>query len=328
MATAMAFQTAKLILTGLEVGLFTLTAEEALTAAEIRTRLDLHERGTGHFLAALTEIGALVHDGDRYRAADDVRAFLVPGTPTYLGGFLHMADQVMYPAWGELATSLRTGEPQAATYTGADMFGQLYGDDTKKTAFVSMAEDSSRPLIPALAGAFDWAAHKSVLELGGCRGNVLAHLVTAHPHLEATVLDLPQLEPAFHDHMTTLGTTGKVRFRSADFFTDPLPQADVVMIGHCMVDWTDEQRTTLIANVFPAVAPGGSFLIWDPMLVEGQDGYLRNLMRSLNLQLMTPHGTNYRLDDCARWLTEAGFAEVGHSALGQDVTLMIARKDA
>jgi SAM-dependent methyltransferase len=322
---AMAFQPAKLVLTGLELGLFRVLAEGPATEARLRERLGLHARGTGHFLRALAELGVLERDGERYRNGAAAARFLAPGEGS-LGGFLHMADQVMYPAWGRLADALRTGEPQAATYSGTEMFDQLYGDDARRDEFVSMAEDASRPLIPALVGSFGWAGHKSVLELGGCRGNVLANLVRAHPHLDATVLDLPALAPAFDEHMARLGMAGRVRFRAADFFTDPLPETDVVMIGHCMVDWTDEQRRALIGNVFPAVRPDGAFLIWDPMLVDGAESYLRNLLRSLNLQLMTPHGTNYRLEQCERWLTEAGFAEVTHRALGHDVTLVVATR--
>jgi 8-O-methyltransferase len=325
---AMAFQGAKLILTGLELGLFDRLGSGSASGEEIRAQLGLGERGTEHFLAALAELGILTLDGGQYALGEEARTFLVSDSPASLGGFLHVANKVMYPAWDKLSTSLRTGEPQAATYSGENMFDQLYGDDDKKSDFVGMAEAASRPLIPILVDAFDWAAHKSVLELGGCRGNVLANLVKAHPHLDATVLDLPQLEPAFTEHIATLGTTAQVGFHSADFFNDRLPDADVVMIGHCMVDWTDEQRKALIANVFPSVNPGGAFLIWDPMLVKGDDGYLRNLIRSLNLQLMTPHGTNYHVESCVGWLREAGFATVEHSNIGHDVTLVVARKAA
>ncbi|MFF4403250.1 methyltransferase [Streptomyces sp. NPDC001262] len=326
LAAAMAFQPAKLVLTGLELGLFRLLADGPATGAEIRRRLGLHARGTGHFLAALAETGVLDRDGEVYRNGPAAQGLLVPGSDAYLGDFLHMADTVMYPAWGRLGEALRTGAPQAATYSGSDMFGELYSDGAKQNDFVAMAENASRPLIGALTTAFDWTSRRSVVELGGCRGNVLAHVVKAHPHLDATVLDLPPLQGAFDRHMDDLGLTGRVRFRGADFFTDPLPTADVLAIGHCMVDWTDDQRRALITRAFHAVDPGGVFLVWDPMLVPGQDDYLRNLMRSINLQLMTPHGTNYRLDQCEDWLREAGFAHVEHRPLGHDVTLVVAGK--
>lgn len=325
---AMAFQSAKLVLTGLELGLFEALAKEPGTAEELRVRLGLHPRGTAHFLAALAELGFLERDEHgTYRDTPMTRDCLVPGGDGYLGGFLKAADQVMYGAWGRLAESLRTGAPQAATFTGEDMFGELYDSEEKKGGLVGMAEDASRPLIPALASRFDWSAHRSVLELGGCRGNVLAGLVRAHPHLEARVFDLPQMEADFTAHMAALGMTGKVGFHGGDFFAGPLPAADVVMIGHSLIDWNDEQRQHLVRTAFAAVRPGGAFLVWDPVIVAGADSHLRNLVRSLNLQLMTPHGTGYDLEQCTGWMRAAGFASVGHTALGHDVTLVVARKE-
>ncbi|MEU9008740.1 methyltransferase [Streptomyces sp. NPDC048479] len=328
LAQAMAFQPARLVLTGIEIGLFKELAKKPATEDAIRERLGLHTRGTDHFLAALVELGFLERsDGGEFSNSRAAQQFLVPGDEGYLGGFLRIAGQVMYPAWDKLGEALRTGAPQAATYTGEDMFGELYESDEKKDGLVGMAEDASRPLIPALTESFGWAKYSSVLELGGCRGNVLAGLVKAHPHLDACVFDLPQLDGDFTAHMSAIGMAEKVRYHGGDFFADPLPQADVLMIGHALVDWNDEQRKQLVKNTFAAVRPGGAFLVWDPVIVDDDESYLRNLIRSLNLQLMTPHGKGYRFEQCAEWMREAGYAEVTRTSLGHDVTLVIAHKD-
>ncbi|HEX4221164.1 MAG TPA: methyltransferase [Pseudonocardiaceae bacterium] len=323
---AMAFQPAKLILTGLDLGVFAALAAKPADAAELCDRLGLHQRGTGHFLKALVELGLLESVEGRYQLTDTTRRFLLADSTVPLGGFLGMASKVMYPAWDRLGETLRTGEPQAATFGGQDMFGELYDSDGKRDQLVRMAEDASRPLIPRLIEVFDWPAYRSVLELGGCRGNVLAGLVSAHPHLKATVFDLPQLETAFEARMAELGMTGRLGFHAGDFFANPLPAADVLMIGHSLIDWDDQQRANLIEQVFPAVNPGGCFLIWDPIIVPGEDSYFRNLIRSLNLQLMTPFGHGYELAECVGWLTDAGFASVEHFFLGDDVTLVVAHK--
>jgi hypothetical protein len=322
---AMAFQPAKLVLTALDLGLFTLLAQRSATEEEIRERLGLHRRGIRDFLDALTELGLLEWQDGRFRSRTAASGSPVRGDKGSLGGFLEMADRVMYPAWGRLADLLRTGKPQAATFQGENMFGELYRSQDEKARLVSMAEDSSRPLIPALVRSFDWGKHKSVLELGGCRGNVLASLVRAHPHLDGTVFDLPPLQAAFDDHMATLGMTGKVAFHAGDFFTDPLPEADVLMIGHSLVDWDDDQRRELIARTYPAMRPNGAFMVWDPMIIDGANSYLRNLIRSLNFQLMTPRGSGYRIEECEEWMQAAGYTDVSHQPLGHDVTLVVAR---
>jgi len=323
---AMAFQHAKLVLTALDIGLFELLARGPATEEQIRQRLGLHPRGTGHFLAALAELGLLERVGEVFWNGPAVRASLLADSPAPLGGFLRMADRVMYPAWGQLADALRTGATQASTYSGDDMFGELYQSADHRDSLVRMAEDASRPLIPALVEAFDWSKVSSVLELGGCRGNVLAGIAAAHPHLRCEVLDLPQLEPAFAEHMAAIGMADRVSFRAGDFFTDRLPEADVLMIGHAFVDWDDSQRQRLLRATFPSVAAGGAFLIWDPIIVPGRPSYLRNLVRSLNMQLMTPYGAGYTLEQCEGWLRAAGYASVQTRDLGHDVTLVVAHK--
>jgi hypothetical protein len=324
---AMAFQPAKLVLAGVEVGLFGTLAEGPLPEERLRERLGLQPRGCDHFLAALAELGFLERTPDGSWANTRISAqLLVPGDPASLSGFLRLADRVMYPAWDKLAEGLRTGAPQAATYTGEDMFGELYDSEEKKDGLVGMAEDASRPLIPALTEVFNWESYHSVLELGGCRGNVLAGLVAAHPHLDAKVFDLPQLQGDFDAHIASLGMTGELGFHGGDFFAGPLPEADVLMLGHALVDWNDEQRGQLVKNAFAGVRPGGAFLVWDPVIVRQEESYLRNLLRSLNLQLMTPHGKGYTLEQCTGWMRDAGFARVEHRSLGHDVTLVIAHK--
>jgi 8-O-methyltransferase len=321
---AMAFQRAKLVLAGLELGLFALLEGGPATTDEVRERLGLHPRGAADFLAALAGLGVIERDGSRYRNGPAARQWLTGRGESSLSGFLRVADQVMYPAWGRLAEALRTGQPQAGTFRAEDMFGQLYDRPETTQDLIAMAEDASRPLIPALVSGFPWEEHRSVVELAGCRGNVLAHVVAAHPHLEARVFDLPQLEPDFRAHMRTLGMQDGVQYTGGDFFVDPIPPADVLMIGHAPVDWAADERRAILRNTLPAVRPGGTLLVWDPMIAD--DDQLDNLIRSLNLQLMTPTGSGYRVDECVGWLREAGYDEVTHQPLGHAVTLVVARR--
>lgn len=325
MAHAMAFQKSRLVLSGLDLGLYALLEEGPRTADDIRQRLGLAERGVGDFLTALVHLGIIEEESGLFRNSPGASMTLTEDGAAGMTSFLRMVSRVMFPAWGHLTEALRTGQPQASNFHSDDMFSDIYSSEDTKDDLVRMAEDASRPLVPAIADAFDWGAYGSVVELGGCRGNVLAGLVAIHDHLDACVFDLPQLEPSFDDHMPRLGTTGKVRFHAGDFFTTPIPRADVVMIGHSLVDWSDDQRRTIIRNAYDAVQPGGAFLVWDPM-IAGDDNDLDNTIRSLNFQLMTATGTNYRVEDCEQWMLDAGFELTSHVSLGHSVTLVTGRK--
>jgi len=41
-----------------------------------------------------------------------------------------------------------------------------------------------------------------------------------------------------------------LRFYPGDFFSDPLPSADVLMMGHILHDWNLEEKRMLIAKAY------------------------------------------------------------------------------
>jgi O-methyltransferase domain len=45
------------------------------------------------------------------------------------------------------------------------------------------------------------------------------------------------------------GLSDRIRFRAGDFFADPLPSADVLVMGHVLHDWALDQKMTLIEKV-------------------------------------------------------------------------------
>jgi SAM-dependent methyltransferase len=320
-----AFCHAKLMLTAIELGLFAdLDAAGAATAEEICSRLGLAGRGLRDFLDALVALGLLTRTAGRYQNAEPARRHLVPGHPTYLGGFLDRSNRVLYPAWGSLTQALRTGEPQVAS-AAAGAFEKMLAQPQQRAHYLRMMDSVSTPLAPLLAGAFDWTAIKDLVDVGGARGNLAAHLVRAHPHLRATVFDLPAMAQAHAEHMVVMSPPGPVRFVGGDFFADPLPCGDALVIGHVLHNWSPQERQVLVRKAFAAVRPGGALLVYDAMLDKDPTDLAR-LVVSLNMLLVTAGGSEYPVSQCQRWLSDAGFVEIRRQPLGGADTLVVGRK--
>jgi SAM-dependent methyltransferase len=320
-----AFCGAKVLLTALELDLFTALASQPATEPQIRQRLGLHPRGTKDWLDCLAGLGVLERDGELYRCGKGAAAHLVPGRPGYVGGFLERANQLLYPAWGRFTEALRTGAPQT-TAEQEEPYNVMCGDPAQLRAFLGMMDTMNGPLGPELARCVPWQDYSSVVDVGGARGNLLAAIVREHPHLAATVFDLPPVEPFFHEHMKRAELAGKLRFAAGDFFSGPLPEAEVLVMGHVLHDWSADERRLLAKKAFDAVRPGGVLLVYDPMLDE-QDPGLTNLIISLDLLLTTRGGAEYTPAQCRSWLEEAGFTIERAQRLGFGDTLVIGRKN-
>lgn len=111
MRLATAFYGSKTLLTAVELDLFSTLSDNPATVGEVRDKLGLHPRGAHDFLDALVALGLLRREDDRYHNTPVVDRFLVRGKPDYVGGFIELYNDQLFPLWTRFTESLRTGKP-------------------------------------------------------------------------------------------------------------------------------------------------------------------------------------------------------------------------
>ena len=317
------FCDAKAVLTAVELGLFTLLHDNPLTEEEIRVALKLHGRGLGDWLNLVGALGLLTVDNGRYANAAGADRYLVQGGQTYIGGFLLRSNRNLYPAYGRLDEALRTGQQQS----GSD-FEEVTKNPHILAQFIHSMDAFTHVLGPQLIDAYDgWGDYTSVLDIGGCRGNLCSQIVKANPNLEGHVFDLPEMEPFFNEKVEQYALTGKVHFHGGSFFADDavLPSTDIAVLGHVLHDWDADQRGFLVNKAFQSLNPGGTLLVYDRMLVPGPS-YVENLVISLDMLLVTDGGSEYTVDELVGHAERAGYESTTVKPLGEYDTLIICKK--
>ncbi|MFJ8490066.1 methyltransferase [Streptomyces sp. NPDC094038] len=314
---------AKALHSALALGVFEALADGPADLAGTARRTGLHPRMAADFLDVLAGLGLLERAGDGYRNAALAQAYLVPGSASYLGGFVELTNETLYGTWGRLTEALRTGEPQHLDPDKGGFVGDRHQDPAKMKRFLAGLDAYSDRMGTELARRVDWQGYRSFLDLGGARGNLAAVLVRAHPHLQAMCFDLERTRPLFTEHIRGLGLEGRIGYTGGDFFTDPLPEADVVVLGHILHGFDTDRRRALLRRVFDAVRPGGAVLVYDRMIDDDRSDPER-LLSSLHMRLVSPEGSEYRAADCRQWLREAGFADGRTEAMLGTHTLVTA----
>jgi SAM-dependent methyltransferase len=305
------FWASKTLLSAVELRLFSELAEaRQLDAEELRERLGLHPRSARDFLDALVALGMLEREDGRYANTPASELFLDPAKPSYVGGLLEMANARLYPFWGSLTDGLRTGQPQnEARVGGDDFFAALYADPDRLAQFARAMSSISAGAGMAIAAKFPWAEHGSVIDVGCAEGAVPAAIALAHDHVTGGGFDLPPLEPLFDAYVGQFGLSDRLSFTAGDFFSDPLPSADVLVMGHILHDWDLEQKLTLLRKAHEALPEGGALIVYDAIIDDDRRENAFGLLMSLNMLIETPGGFDYTGADCRGWMAEAGFRE-------------------
>jgi hypothetical protein len=272
----MGFWGSKTLLSAIELGVFTELAAGPLDGKTLAGRLGLHPRSARDFLDALVALQTLERNGDRYSNTAQSNLFLDRNKPSYVGGMLEMANKRLYPFWGSLTEALRSGEPQNEARRGENFFAALYADPGRLEDFLKAMTGISLGAAAAIAQKFPWTGYRTFIDIGCAQGAVPVQVALAHPHLTGGGFDLPPVRPIFEQYVAANGLSARLRFHAGDFFNDPLPTADVFVMGHILHDWDLDEKRRLLAKAYEALTPGGF---------------------------------DYTGADCIGWMREAGFRE-------------------
>lgn len=105
--------------------------------------------------------------------------------------------------------------------------------------------------------AYNFQGHRRLLDVGGGQGVFVRTVVTAHPHLETAVFDLPAVAARAPEGLNAYG---------GNFFEDPLPTGfDMISLVRIMHDHDDEPVMKLLRNIAAALPRDGKLLIAEPM---------------------------------------------------------------
>jgi len=305
----LAFWGSKALLSAVELGLFTTLADGPLTGETLTAKLGLQPRGTTDWLDALVSLGMLRRTGGHYANSPATDLFLDRAKPTYLGGMLEMAGARLYPFWGSLTEGLRTGRPQNEAKTGGDFFAALYQDHGRLRQFLHAMTGLSMGAAAAIAEKFPWDRYHTVIDIGAAEGCVPAQLALRYPHLTGGGFDLPPAGPAFDDYVAACGLAGRLQFYPGDFFADPLPSADVLVLGHILHDWSLEEKLTLLRKAYDALPDGGALIVYDSIIDDDRRANTFGLLMSVTMLIETQAGFDYTFADCRSWMADTGFRD-------------------
>jgi SAM-dependent methyltransferase len=184
---------------------------------------------------------------------------------------------------------------------------------------------ASRAPASALAARFPWDRYEAFVDVGTAQGCVPVQIALAHPHLTGAGFDLPLLAPAFHRYVKDRDLSARIRFVAGDFFVDPLPAADVLIMGRVLHNWDLDRKRMLLQKAHRALPPGGALIVYERLIDDARSGSA-GLLSSLNMLIMTEGGFDFTAADCIAWMREAGFREMRVETLVASHSMIVAEK--
>jgi hypothetical protein len=285
-----------------------------MTGRELQEALELSERANPDFFDALVALRFLDRDGDgpeaRYSNTPETEVFLDRNNPRYIGGILEMANTRLYPFWGDLTEALQTGRPQnEIKHTGAPVFDELYSQPERLEQFMDAMSGISAGNFAAFADKFDFSRYKTLCDVGGATGQLSMLVAGKHPHMRCVTTDMPAVTAIADRKIASAGLSDRVTARAVDFFSEPLPKADVVTMGMILHDWNLKKKMMLIKAAYDTLPEGGAFVVIENIIDDARRENVFGLMMSLNMLIEFGDAFDFTAADFFGWCREVGFRE-------------------
>jgi SAM-dependent methyltransferase len=292
------------MLAGMQLEIFTHLAERPRSAADLAITLDVEADRLSRLLHALVVSGLLEKRQDGFANKNEAAAFLVKGRVGYLGGVHELLSQIWH---ADLLTaqSIRTGAPAALHDFNAT-------SDQEMAAMLRGMHGGAAAAGRDFARRFDFSGCRSIIDIGGGSGGLLAALCEAHPGLHGTLFELPRTAPLAAAILRDSPGGERVSIEAGDILMTPPRQLhDAVVMRALLQVLSRTDAARAVANAAAVVRPGGSiYIAGGGILDDDRLGPAAAVFWSVTFMNLYPSGESYTETEHVEWLEAAGCGEV------------------
>jgi hypothetical protein len=276
------------------------TVEELATAAEVQTP------ALYRVLRALASVGIFAETKDKRFKLTPLAATLQKGIPGSMHAVALMFGQkYLEDAWAQLLHGVKTGETPFLKTHGVHAFEYLEQHPEALKIFGEAMTNVSSIENPAIAAAYKFSGIRTLVDVGGGHGSLLAAILKANPKLKGVLFDQPSvITRARQDrHVTAKGIAERCTLESGDFFGAVPKGGDAYVMKRVLHDWDDEQCAKILANCRAAMSERGRVLVAESVILPG-NGPDRGKL--LDMQMLVMGGRERTKQEFAAVFKKAG----------------------
>jgi hypothetical protein len=293
--------------TVVEIGVADQLAKGARRCVDIARESAVSEDGLYRLLRALASFGLFAETANRRFKLTPMGQYLRRDHPQSVAGFAHFtAHDSTWRPWGRLAYSVKSGLPAFDHVFGEPIFEYFAKNPEASAVFDHAMTSISTVEAVAACDAYDFKGIKTLMDVAGGHGLLLATVLRRHQAMRGVLFDLPHVAAGATATFERAGIVSRVRIEHGDFFQELPAGADAIIMKHIVHDWDDDSATRILQACHRALEPSGKVLIVDAVVPPGNVPHYGKLL-DLEMLVLTPRGRERTKVEFGRLLRSAGF---------------------
>lgn len=286
-----------------ELGLADAIGDGTRDVASLADELEVDAGALLRLLRALSGLNLVREDTRGFRLTAQGQ-LLRSGRKDSLRAIAISAGGPWYRSFGELANSVRAGEPSFEGIYGEPFFSYTRSNPEFGELFDAAMRGVSATADPVIAVAYDFSRHERVVDVGGGVGGQLCAILGQHHGVKGTLFELPETIERARNHIDPKFAP-RIGLHAGNFFEAVVPGGDAYLLKTVLHDWDDASARRILEACRRAVVPGGRLLLAEHVIGKGN---AFEFGKMLDLLMLSSLGGRERTQaEYASLLDAAGF---------------------
>ncbi len=317
-AMASGFQSAKIILTANELGIFKLLAEKGLSVDDVSEALKLDRESCAMLLGALAGLKLVEYKRGRFHDAPDVKKYLGEDSDEGLSCILNHMNH-LYESWGNLDAVVKKGRGKIKSPS------KLLSDRKINRDFICGMFEIGYPTARKFAEEVDFSGVRKFADIGGGPGVYPIAIGKKHEEINFVLADYPNTIKVARGYVKKYGMGGRVKLVDCPFFDAGELNIgdgfDMALLSQVLHAAPDEKAKSLLKKVFRILRPGGRVVINENALNDDALSPSPPLVFAINM-LVQNAGRVFKVSELRSWLKESGFRKISDRRLHERSVLV------
>jgi SAM-dependent methyltransferase len=261
---------ANVVYVAARLGLADQLADGPRSAAELAGPSALHAPSLHRLLRTMAGLGLLTEGGAQRFSLTKLGEALKTGAPGSARATLIMqGSRWVQSSFANFIHSVQSGRSGFQEAQGMPFFEYLaqHPEDASVFSEAMVGLHGAEP--PAVAAAYDFSPFRTVVDVGGATGNMLAAILARHPEPRGLLFDRSHVVVDATRLLKAHGIVDRVTIEAGDFFQTVPSGGDAYILSHILHDWNDEQCRIILGHCRKAMKPDGRLLIVEMVLPPG-----------------------------------------------------------
>lgn len=289
-----------------KLGIADLLKDGARPVAELAKKTNTHERSLYRVLRALASVGIFTEtDLKAFDLTPPAKLLLTDHPGSLRDLVIFMGEKWHWSVYGEMLYSVQTGKVAWEKVHGLEVFPYFQQHAEEYEIFNRAMTSLSASALPALVEGYDFSGVKTLVDIAGGHGTLLAGFLKANPQLKGVLFDLPQVIEGAPALLKEEGVADRVKLESGDFFAGVTKGADAYMMKFIIHDWDDERALKILKNIHRDSASIARLLLFEMVVPRGNEPHFGKI-QDLEM-LVSPGGIERTEKEYRDLLSQAGF---------------------